>query len=156
MWRGFKSGCGYWNFKLLFVCLFTCLFVPHVLPISQKENGPIMIPKTVLKSGLWRRSESGCGIFNLKLLYFSLHSIVQPSLTVDNIGQMTILKLFCQIASSWKSYVYLPHNNENNHTDIRSAFWVLAFKCGILWWKIFINALCHEVNGRRGIKDFGT
>ena len=33
-------------------CLFTCLFVPHVLPISQEENGPIMIPKTVLKSGL--------------------------------------------------------------------------------------------------------
>ena len=31
-------------------CLFTCLFVPHVLPISQEENGPIMIPKTVLKS----------------------------------------------------------------------------------------------------------
>ena len=25
-----------------------------VLYISQKENGPIMIPKTVLKSGLWR------------------------------------------------------------------------------------------------------
>ena len=36
----------------LFVCLFTCLFVPHVLPISQKENGPIIIPKTVLKLGL--------------------------------------------------------------------------------------------------------
>ena len=33
-------------------CLFTCLFVPHVLPISQEENGPIIIPKTVLKSGL--------------------------------------------------------------------------------------------------------
>ena len=28
-----------------------CLFVPHVLPILQKENGSIMIPKTVLKSG---------------------------------------------------------------------------------------------------------
>ena len=36
----------------LFVCLFTCLFVPHVLPILQEENGPIIIPKTVLKSGL--------------------------------------------------------------------------------------------------------
>ena len=59
----------------LFVCLFTCLFVPHVLPISQEENGPIIIPKTVLKSGLWRCSESGCGIFNLKLLYFSQHSV---------------------------------------------------------------------------------
>ena len=23
------------------------MFVPYVLPISQKENGPIMIPKTV-------------------------------------------------------------------------------------------------------------
>ena len=33
-------------------CLLTCLFVPHVLLISQKENVPIMIPKTVLKSGL--------------------------------------------------------------------------------------------------------
>ena len=33
-------------------CLFTCLFVPHVLPISQEENDSIMISKTVLKSGL--------------------------------------------------------------------------------------------------------
>ena len=40
------------NFNFLFICLFSVLFVPHVLPISQKENGPIMIPKTVLKSGL--------------------------------------------------------------------------------------------------------
>ena len=39
-------------FVYLSICLFTCLFVPHNLPISQKENGPIMIPKTVLKSGL--------------------------------------------------------------------------------------------------------
>ena len=31
---------------------FCCLFVPHVLPILQEENGPIMIPKTVLKSEL--------------------------------------------------------------------------------------------------------
>ena len=33
-------------------CLFTCLFVPQVLPILQEENGLIIIPKTVLKSGL--------------------------------------------------------------------------------------------------------
>ena len=33
----------------IFVCLFVYLFV---LLISQMENGPIMIPKTVLKSGL--------------------------------------------------------------------------------------------------------
>ena len=77
LWCRSKSGCGNWKFQFLFVCLFTFLFVPHVLPISQKENGPIMISKTVLKSGLWRRSESGCGIFKLKLLVFSLHSIVE-------------------------------------------------------------------------------
>ena len=41
------------NFNFcLFVSLFTYLFVPYVLPILQKENGPIMIPKTVLKSRL--------------------------------------------------------------------------------------------------------
>ena len=67
-----------WKLKFsIFVCLFTFLFVPHILPISQKENGPIMTSKTVLKSGLWRCSESGCGIFNLKFLYFSLHSTHQ-------------------------------------------------------------------------------
>ena len=41
LWRGSKSGCGYWNFQFLFVCLFVCLFtclsVPHVMPISQEE-----------------------------------------------------------------------------------------------------------------------
>ena len=39
------------NFQLLFVCLFTCLFVPHVLPISQKENGPVIIPKIFWNQG---------------------------------------------------------------------------------------------------------
>ena len=58
---------------------FFLFYVPHVLPISQEESGPIMIPKTVLKSRLWRRFESGCGIFNLKLLCFSLHSIGHAS-----------------------------------------------------------------------------
>ena len=38
--------------KLLVVCFFTCLFVPYALLILQKENGLIMIPKTVLKTGL--------------------------------------------------------------------------------------------------------
>ena len=39
-------------FNFRFFCLFTCLFVPHVLPILQEENGPIVIQKTVLKSRL--------------------------------------------------------------------------------------------------------
>ena len=38
----------------LFVCLLTCFLIPNVLLILQKENGPIMIPKTALKSGLLR------------------------------------------------------------------------------------------------------
>ena len=42
------------DIKIFNFCLFSCSFVPHVLLISQKENGPIMIPKTVLKSGLLR------------------------------------------------------------------------------------------------------
>ena len=42
-----------WLWKMKF-SIFVCLFVPHVLPILQNENGSIMIPKTVLKSGLLR------------------------------------------------------------------------------------------------------
>ena len=41
------------DFQILNFCLFTCLFVPHVLLIL--ENVPIFIPKTVLKSGLGRK-----------------------------------------------------------------------------------------------------
>ena len=40
------------NIKIFIICLFAFLFVPHVLLILQEENGPIMIPKAVLKSGL--------------------------------------------------------------------------------------------------------
>ena len=40
------------NFNFCLFFLFTCLFVPRVLLILQKEMVPIMIPKTVLKSGL--------------------------------------------------------------------------------------------------------
>ena len=32
-----------------FIQGFFSFYVPHVLPISQEENGPIMIPKSVLK-----------------------------------------------------------------------------------------------------------
>ena len=97
------------NFQFLFVCLFTCLFVPHVLPISQKENGPIMISKTVLKSGLWRRSESGCGIFKLKLLVFSLHSIAQGQMP----GGFSSLQLCCKFQGRVliKQSFYLPFLN---------------------------------------------
>ena len=33
---------------------FFSFYVPHVFPILQEENGPIMIPRTVLKLKLWR------------------------------------------------------------------------------------------------------
>ena len=47
---------GHWKvvFSLFLILYraFSQVRKPHVLPISQEENGPIMIPKTVLKSGL--------------------------------------------------------------------------------------------------------
>ena len=87
-------------FEFLFVCLFTCLYLPHVLPISQEENGPIIIPKTVLKSGLWRHSESGCGIFNLKLLYFSQHSSTYRTVDIFNFSHFRGSKIPPRGASS--------------------------------------------------------
>ena len=43
------------DIEIVNVCLFVYLFVgPHVLLILQKGNGPIMIPKTALKSRLLR------------------------------------------------------------------------------------------------------
>ena len=62
LWRGYvvrnSLTFGYWKvvFSLFLILYraFSQVRKPHVLPISQEENGPIMIPKTVLKSGLWR------------------------------------------------------------------------------------------------------
>ena len=62
LWRGYvvRNSLTFGHWKVVF-SLFLILYrafsqvrKPHVLPISQEENGPIMIPKTVLKSGLWR------------------------------------------------------------------------------------------------------
>ena len=49
------------------------LSVNYVCPISQKTNHPIMIPKIVLKSVLWRGSESALTCCIFQLLCFSLH-----------------------------------------------------------------------------------
>ena len=49
------------------------LSVKYVCPISQKTNHPIMIPKIVLKSVLWRGSESALTCCIFQLLCFSLH-----------------------------------------------------------------------------------
>ena len=53
------------------------LSVNYVCPISQKTNHPIMIPKIVLKSVLWRGSESALTCCIFQLLCFSLHPISQ-------------------------------------------------------------------------------
>ena len=68
--NGLKSGC-YRISKL------PPLSVKYVCPISQKTNHPIMIPKIVLKSVLWRGSESALTCCIFQLLCFSLHPNAQ-------------------------------------------------------------------------------
>ena len=62
------------NMVVDFQILNFCLFVPHVLLIL--ENVPIFIPKTVLKSGLWRGKVSDLlvdiAICNFDLFHFAL------------------------------------------------------------------------------------
>ena len=53
------------------------LSVKHVCPISHKTNPPIMIPKIVLKSVLWRCSESAQYFCIFQLLCFSLRPTTQ-------------------------------------------------------------------------------
>ena len=53
------------------------LSVNYVCPISHETNHPIMIPKIVLKSVLWRGSESALNCCIFQLLCFSLHPIIQ-------------------------------------------------------------------------------
>ena len=52
------------------------LSVKHVCLISQKTYGPILIPKTVLKSVLWRHSEYAFFFWHFQLLCFSLCPIL--------------------------------------------------------------------------------
>ena len=49
------------------------LSVKYVCPISHKTNHPIIIPKIVLKSLLWRSSESALNCCIFQLLCCSLH-----------------------------------------------------------------------------------
>ena len=79
----------------LFVCLFTCLFVPHVLPILQEENGPIMIPKTVLKSGLWHGLVVEIAIYNFDLFHCALLPMYCPSSSqvVSSIALIALLSI---------------------------------------------------------------
>ena len=61
------------------------LSVNYVCPISQETNHPIMIPKIVLKSVLWRGSESARYFCIFQLLCFSLHPNVHVHLIVTRI-----------------------------------------------------------------------
>ena len=65
------------------------LSVKHVCPISQKTNHPIMVPKIVLKSVLWRGSEAAHFFCIFQLLCFSLHTSPGNS----QIGGSTSLQL---------------------------------------------------------------
>ena len=54
-YNGIKGYCGHithlrhilrlWDFDILFVYLFSCLFVPRVVLILQEKNGPIFLKK---------------------------------------------------------------------------------------------------------------
>ena len=67
------------------------LSVNYVCPISHKTNHPIMIPKIVLKSVLWRGSESALNCCIFQLLCFSLHPNIHLSLahSMDQFGTIT-------------------------------------------------------------------
>ena len=58
------------------------LSVNYVCPISHETNHPIMIPKIVLKSVLWRGSESALNFWIFQLLCFSLHPSVHEYIPI--------------------------------------------------------------------------
>ena len=72
--------------------------VKYICPISRKTNHPIMIPKIVLKSMLWRGSESARYFCIFKLLCFSLHPTMdrllsEPSRTQQTFSRLSLLRL---------------------------------------------------------------
>ena len=68
---------------------------PHVLPILQEENGPIMIPKTVLKSGLWHGLVVEIAIYNFDLFHCALLPMYCPSSSqvVSSIALIALLSI---------------------------------------------------------------
>ena len=64
------------------------LSVNYVCPISHETNHPIMIPKIVLKSVLWRGSESARYFCIFQLLCFSLH----PNVYLMNLVWLGVLR----------------------------------------------------------------
>ena len=88
------------------------LSVKYVCPISHETNHPIMIPKIVLKSVLWRGSESARYFCIFQLLCFSLHPNVHTMTT-------TIVKLLpslaraisiSELSSRMPASVWSPHS----------------------------------------------
>ena len=59
------------------------LSVKYVCLISQETNHPILIPKTVLKSVLWRHSESALAFCIFQLLCFSLRPSIHNACIHD-------------------------------------------------------------------------
>ena len=70
---------GHFRFTLIFWPRFQSVnnSVNHVCLISHKTYGPIWIPKTVLKSVLWRHSEYAFSFFHFQLLCFTLRPIAE-------------------------------------------------------------------------------
>ena len=74
----------------------------NVCLISHKTNHPIMIPKFVLKSMLWRDSESALNSCIFQLLCFSLHPIVHGK--VDGIVGVVV-----HIVHAMVCYGFMDH-----------------------------------------------
>ena len=92
--NGLKSGC-YRISKL------PPLSVKYVCPISQETNHPIMIPKIVLKSVLWRGSESALNCCIFQLLCFSLHPTLHTYMIYNISGTQSPLPPKIRLRYPW-------------------------------------------------------
>ena len=89
------------------------LSVNYVCPISHETNHPIMIPKIVLKSVLWRSLESAWYFCIFPLLCFSLHPIAQECFLLAQTKSLISLSLAGQFVLEQSSFCF--------------AFW------GVIW-----------------------
>ena len=110
--------------------------VRNFCQISQEDNCPIMIPKTVLKSVLWRGSEISFAFWKMQLLYFSLRPTPRTCLDLptsiinicvqSDIGLKNVLCLKSNVL--WASSP--PHSHDLLNIGSSITSWLRLYQAG--------------------------
>ena len=108
-YNGIKGYCGHithlrhilrlWDFDILFLYLFSCLFVPRVVLILQEKNGPIFLKKNYFLYFCLKKSMST----SARLGFPKIFLMLRPGRFLNSSPKLFSLNFVCYFSLSVKN-----------------------------------------------------